>query len=310
MARRSCWRTTAPDSYGGSGGRPDKSPPVSHTAVSHGPVCPWPNRNTRARTASSPASLPARVTAPSSAGSSAYAHRTPHARRLSSRTLAARSQPRTVPGGRPSRRAMLRCLSPQAARASASPITSAPSRRSLTARPPRPDRAHAVKHPHLAPAREPPQREPPATARARERTAGQIGLQPLRADRDQEHQESSVHTCRPKRSRPRRGREGAVRVGKTYQTVDGPAHPVSARGGPHPDDQRHGPPVWSRNPAALNSRDAAGKGGVIKRIVERTNPASSASSRSASRPSESEASGTSVLTLVSASACGRRDRAI
>ena len=43
----------------------------------------------------------------------------------------------------------------------------------------------------------------------------------------------------------------------------------------------------------FEGRDAAGKGGVIKRIVERTNPASSASSRSASRPSASEASGIS-----------------
>jgi hypothetical protein len=55
-------------------------------------------------------------------------HRTAQARRLSARRLPARSQPRTVPAGRPTSRAITRCAAPSAARRSASPITSAPSR--------------------------------------------------------------------------------------------------------------------------------------------------------------------------------------
>jgi hypothetical protein len=51
------------------------------------------------------------------------------ARRLSARARAACSQPRTVPWGRPTRRAIGRCPSPSAARRSASPFTYAPSRR-------------------------------------------------------------------------------------------------------------------------------------------------------------------------------------
>ena len=76
----------------------------------------------------SPSSLPAGVTAPISA-SSATAHLAPHARRSAARCLLARSQPRTVPAGRPTRRAITRWPRPSAARRSASPITSVASRR-------------------------------------------------------------------------------------------------------------------------------------------------------------------------------------
>jgi hypothetical protein len=92
------------------------------------------SRSTHARTASmiastaSPSSLSVGVTAPGS-GSSVRVHQVAHARRLSARALAARSHPRTVPAGRPRSRAIRRCPLPSTASRSASPITSAPSRR-------------------------------------------------------------------------------------------------------------------------------------------------------------------------------------
>ncbi len=52
-----------------------------------------------------------------------------HARRSPARWRAARSHPRTVPGARSSSRAIWRCLSPSTGKRSASPITSALSRR-------------------------------------------------------------------------------------------------------------------------------------------------------------------------------------
>ena len=53
VAMRLCWRTTMHTvAYGGSSGRPDSSPPVRHTARSHGPSWPRPNRSTKALTAS------------------------------------------------------------------------------------------------------------------------------------------------------------------------------------------------------------------------------------------------------------------
>jgi len=122
------------DCYGGSAGWPCSSPPVRHTARSHGPVSERPNRSTHARTASviastaSPSALPAGATAPIS-GSSEHAHRVANARKLPARSRAARSQPRTVLGGRPSRRAIVRCPAPPAAIRNASPITSEASRR-------------------------------------------------------------------------------------------------------------------------------------------------------------------------------------
>jgi hypothetical protein len=120
--------TTVNVGYGGS------SPPVSKTARSQGPSSSRPNRSTHARTASiiastaSPRPLPAGVTAVGS-GSSATIHRVAHPDRLPARLRAARSQPRTVPSGRPSCLAIGRCPTPAAARRSASPITAAASRR-------------------------------------------------------------------------------------------------------------------------------------------------------------------------------------
>ncbi len=120
--------------YGGIGGSPCSSPPVMNTANSHGHAPLWPRRRTHARAAvasawtASPSGEPAGMIAPCSA-SSACAQRTPEQRKSSARRLAARSHPRTVPGGRPSRAAIVRCPSPRAPCRSASPITSAPSHR-------------------------------------------------------------------------------------------------------------------------------------------------------------------------------------
>ena len=55
----------------------------------------------------------------------------------------------------------------------------------------------------------------------------------------------------------------------------------------------------------FEGRDAAGKGGTIKRIAERTNPASCASSRSTSRRIGNDRSGTSSAT---SSSCRRAAR--
>ena len=142
MAMRSCRGNDHedPTGYGGSAGCPARSPPVRHTARSHGLAFPGPNRSTQARTASviastaSPSSLPAGATAPISR-SSATTQRDAHARKLAARSLLARSQPRTVPAGRSSRRAITRCPTPPAAKRSASPITSVPSRRRGTSHP-------------------------------------------------------------------------------------------------------------------------------------------------------------------------------
>jgi hypothetical protein len=64
----------------------------------------------------SPNADPAGWIAPS-LGSSAYAHRTPEQRNGSARRRATRSQPRTAPGGRPSRRVSVRGLAAPTARA-------------------------------------------------------------------------------------------------------------------------------------------------------------------------------------------------
>ena len=102
----------------------------------------------------------------------------------------------------------------------------------LTARPPRRDRPHTIAHPHVARAREPPPRQPPTTVRARQTAGGQSGRQLLRTDRDQEHRESSVHTCRRKPSRPRRGRKGATRVGTPTRPPITPSDSIPATSGP------------------------------------------------------------------------------
>jgi hypothetical protein len=117
----------------GSGTEPHNSPPVSATASSHGPAR-IPSRSLHSRTAlpsastASPSGEPAGL-AGAGAASSARTHRRAATHSVSARREAARSQPRTVDGARPSRAAITRCPFPCALANNAWPITSAPSRR-------------------------------------------------------------------------------------------------------------------------------------------------------------------------------------
>ena len=206
-----------------------------HTARSHGPLAERPNRSTQARTASmiastaSPSSLPAGVIGPSS-GSSAPVHLVAHARRLSARPgrLSASHGPCRA-GGRAGERSC-DAPTPSAARRSASPITSALSRRRGTeprgrehvcalagraARAARRDRAGLVSRPHHARARGPPWRERLRAGRARELAGGERGLDLIRrGDRDIQHRSSATRS-RPGRShitsRPGRGHSCCTR---------------------------------------------------------------------------------------------------
>jgi hypothetical protein len=105
--------------------------------ISHGSRPGQPRRNSQARAAVASASTasasddPAGSTGPREV-SSVNAQREPLARSNPERPRAARSHPRTVPGGRPRRSAIGRCPAPRALATSAAPITSAPSRRRAT----------------------------------------------------------------------------------------------------------------------------------------------------------------------------------
>jgi len=187
---------------------------------------------THARTASmiastaSPSSLPAGVTAPSSR-SSEHVRLIAHARRLCARRLPARNQPRTVPGGRPSRRAITRCPTPKAARRSASPITSAPSRRRGTSH--EGESTCVVSHAAQRARRGAIDRAPCNSRTSRERAnphgesraehAGHASSPAARAastrsrgDRDREHRRLSTRSPSANPSRCRDDREGASRV--------------------------------------------------------------------------------------------------